>query len=242
MGKDTLVLFHTEQEAGPLSSDSGQAQNSNGRSSETQLRTDKKRNVSIYRVICSLDMGFSMSTPHNSCILLSQRESLHFSLSCKGFSIGKRMARWLKGRQRLKLLKARVLCRERIMVTEMQRDLNIPRGATPLPHVSTSPFPFLLWRSWVIRRNSLLGKRRGWCPCVLIRAEVFRETWETSRRGSQCCTAAELISQHPLPKRRRVGGPVSWRQRKGCHCPFFLFRTSVSLSLRFSCSDTSHGH
>lgn len=100
-----------------------------------------------------------------------------FSLSCKGFRAGKQhcQARWLKGKQRLELLKARVLCREGIMVTEMQRDL---RGATPLPHGS----PSLLWRSWVIRRNSLLGKRRGWCPCVLIRAEVFRETWETSRR------------------------------------------------------------
>lgn len=41
--KDTLVLFHAEQEAGPLNSDSGQAQNSNGGSSETQLRTDEKR-------------------------------------------------------------------------------------------------------------------------------------------------------------------------------------------------------
>jgi hypothetical protein len=58
MGKDTLVLFHTEQKAGPLSSDSGQAQNSNGGSGETQLRADKRRNVSIYRVICSLDEGF----------------------------------------------------------------------------------------------------------------------------------------------------------------------------------------
>lgn len=184
-----------------------------------------------------------MSSPHITCRLLNQRESLHFSPSCKGFSRGKRMARWLKGRQRLKLLKARVLCREGIMDPEMQRDLNIPRGATPLPHVSPSPFPFLLWRSWVIRRNSLLGKRRGWCPCVLIRAgKVFRETWETSRRGSQSCTASELISQHPPPREEEGGRPSELAAEKRLSLSFLPFGTSISLSLRFSCSDTSHGH
>lgn len=75
------------------------------------------------------------------------------------------------------------LQRERIMVTEMQRDLNIPRSATPLPHASLSPFPFLLWRSWVIRRNSLLGKRRGWCPCVLIPGQGLQRDLGNFKEG-----------------------------------------------------------
>lgn len=61
-----------------------------------------------------------------------QPESLHFS-SYKGFRIGSRTlpGQMAKREAKMKLLEPRVLCREGIMVTDMQRDLSIPRGATP---------------------------------------------------------------------------------------------------------------
>lgn len=100
---------------------------------------------------------------HVTCRRLRQRPYIPRLIRGLGEGAEHCQARW-PGREAKQLWKARVLCREGIMVTHMQRDLSIPRGATPLPHHSPSPFPFLLWRSWVIRRNSLLGKGGAGVP------------------------------------------------------------------------------
>lgn len=109
------------------------------------------------------------------------------------------------------------------------------------------PFPCLQWQEQGDQKELPAGQEGGQClVCANPGPEVFRGTWETSRRGRQSCTADELISQHPHPPtRRRAGSPVSLAAEaaeKRLSLSFLPFGTSISLSQRFSRSDTSHRH
>lgn len=77
--------------------------------------------------------------------------------------------------------------------------MSIPRGATPLPHLSLPPLSFPVVELGD-QKELPAGQEEGLVSlCANPGPEVFTETWETSRRGSQSYTAAELISQHSPP-------------------------------------------
>lgn len=127
------------------------------------------------------------------------------------------------------------------------------KGGSPLPPwqpwwlcLGPTSFPSLKVAEQGDQKALPAGQEGGWrLVCANPGPEVFRGTWGTSRRGRQSCTADELISRHPHPPtRRKAGGPGSVATEaaeKRLSLSFLPFGTSISLSRRFSCSDTSHG-
>lgn len=135
---------------------------------------------------------------------------------------------WGRGGEEKMGILGRAHCREVGMVT-LSREaegLEPSKGAPQWLCLHPTSFPRPQQQEQVIRRNSLLGKRGAGVWCVLILGRGLQRDRGTSRRERQSCTADELISQHPTPPqgggRAAQGARQRRRQRKGCHCPFFL--------------------
>lgn len=137
--------------------------------------------------------------------------------------------------RRCKLWEGRAHCREVDMVTlsreakglEPSRSDPSADGSVRAPLLSLAQGS----RSRVIRRNSLLGKGGGACwrlVCANPGPEVFRGTGELQGGEGRAVRQTSSLASTPTPSPPRGGGRAAqgarwWRrQRKGCHCPFFL--------------------
>lgn len=134
------------------------------------------------------------------------------------------------GREKIEeLWEGRAHCREVDMVTlsreakELEPSRSDPsaNGSVPAPPLSLAQGS----RSRVIRRNSLLGSGGGcWRWCVPNPGpEYWRDRGTSGGEGRAVLQTSSLASTHPTRRRRAAQGlGGGGRQRKGCHCPFFL--------------------